>query len=67
MTFEEMTLKLVREITHHIEAFSLLPTKLRCVGISTNAVGPRLFKISVFIGCSYAALPLCAPLCVLTM
>ena len=29
MTFEEMTDKLVREITHHIEAYNLIPTKIR--------------------------------------
>lgn len=31
VTFEEMTEKLVLEITHHIEAYSLLPTKIRFV------------------------------------
>ena len=29
MTFEEMTDKLVREITHHVEAYNLIPTKIR--------------------------------------
>lgn len=29
VTFEEMTDKLVREITHHIEAYNLIPTKIR--------------------------------------
>lgn len=38
VTFEEMTLKLVREITHHIEAFSLLPTKLSFVGHSLGNI-----------------------------
>ena len=31
VTFEEMTEKLVQEITHHIEAYNLFPTKLRFV------------------------------------
>lgn len=31
MTFEEMTEKLVQEITHHIEAYNLFPTKIRFV------------------------------------
>lgn len=31
VTFEEMTEKLVQEITHHIEAYSLFPTKIRLV------------------------------------
>ena len=31
VTFEEMTEKLVQEITHHIEAYNLFPTKIRFV------------------------------------
>lgn len=38
VTFEEMTQKLVREITHHIEAFSLFPTKISFVGHSLGNI-----------------------------
>lgn len=31
VTFEEMTERLVQEITHHIEAYNLFPTKIRFV------------------------------------
>ena len=36
VTFEEMTEKLVQEITHHIEAYNLFPTKIRFVAYVFN-------------------------------
>jgi len=63
VTFEEMTEKLVQEITHHIEAYNLFPTKISFVGhslgniIIRSALGhpemrPFLDKIHTFLSLS---------------